>query len=152
MSKKLVLFKDEANVKLVHIRFPPNCHAMKDRKYTFHHTYMDCKNPCKDRCPFPHDKVEQVFWNAWKDEYFSNNSLGVVAEPPTVSWQIIAHIVVIDLTLIDCFITIDICCATSTLQFHTINSIFIVFTITTPFISWFLDLAIWWVFSCRTKI
>ena len=67
---KIVVYMDVVNRKFVEIRFPRNWRGMMDKRYVFWHTYFNCSYiPNRSQCHFPHDKVEEVLWNAWKDKY-----------------------------------------------------------------------------------
>jgi hypothetical protein len=69
MLSKVVVYVDVVNKKFVEIRFPLNFKGMVDKKYVFRHNYFTCHAPNKSQCRFPHDKVEEELWNAWKDKY-----------------------------------------------------------------------------------
>ena len=88
-SGNCVVYLDSRNSKIVKIRVPWHGDRMHGKTYKFWHTIELCKRENKDYCQFPHDPVEEVLWNAWKDKYCSTDKKFLqpgLKEPSSVSY------------------------------------------------------------------
>ena len=68
---KVIVYKDDKEMALLRIHFPYNVVSMEGKMYKCKHTYEQCTAPDWDACFFPHNKVEEQLWNAWKKKCFN---------------------------------------------------------------------------------
>ena len=68
---QVIVYKDDKKMALLRIHFPYNVYSMEGKVYKCKHTYEQCTAPDRDACYFPHHKVEEQLWNAWKQKCFN---------------------------------------------------------------------------------
>ena len=77
-----VVYMDQSQKEVFEIRCPLNYLRMQNKQYQFNHTLHGCMHLPKRNCNFPHSKVEEDIWNAWKKTASAN-----VQSRTAVSWS-----------------------------------------------------------------
>ena len=77
-----VVYMDQSRKEVFEIRCPLNYLRMQNKPYQCNHTLAECMHRPKHNCNYPHSKVEEDIWNAWKTTASAN-----VRSRTAVSWS-----------------------------------------------------------------